>query len=242
MAGKKVAVIVGAGPGLGQALAKRFAQGGFETVIAARRQEVLEQMVADIGDVGGGVHTVSTDVTDQSSIVNLFAEADKLGTLGACVFNAGNMHSGDILEINPVDFESVWRVACFAGFLCGQEAGRRMVPNKQGTLLFTGATASLRGGPRFVTFASAKAGLRSVAQSFARSFGPKGVHVAHVVIDGVIDTVSIRGKMPDLAKKLDATDCFMKTDEIAHVYYALHEQPRSAWSFETDIRPAGENF
>ena len=242
MAGKQVAVIVGAGPGLGQALAKRFAQAGFETVIAARRQEVLKQMAADIGDVGGGVHAVATDVTDQSSIADLFEQADKLGELGVTLFNAGNMHSGPILEIDPADFESVWRVACFAGFLVGQQAGRRMAPNKQGTLLFTGATASLRGGPRFVTFASAKAGLRSVAQSFARSLGPVGIHVAHVVIDGVIDTVSVRGKMPDLAKKLDANDGFMKTDEIAAVYYSLHEQPRSTWSFELDIRPAGENF
>ena len=242
MAGREVAVIVGAGPGLGQALAARFAGAGFETVIAARRQDVLEQMVADIGDVGAGVHPVPTDVTDHQAIANLFAEADKLGPLGVTVFNAGNMHSGDILEIDPDDFETVWRVACFAGFLSGQEAGRRMVPSNKGTLIFTGATASLRGGPRFVTFASAKAGLRSVAQSFARSLGPEGIHVSHVVIDGVIDTALIRAKMPDLSKKLDATDCFMKTDDIAEVYFALHEQPKSAWSFETDIRPAAENF
>ncbi len=242
MAGAQVAVIAGAGPGLGQALAKRFAQGGFETVIAARSKDKLEAMANDIGDVGGTIHVVPTDVTDPGAVAKLFEEADKIGPLGVTVFNAGNMHSGPILEIDPKDFEEVWRVACYAGFLVGQQAGLRLAPSKQGTLLFTGATASMRGGPRFVTFASAKAGLRSVAQSFARSLGPEGVHVGHIVVDGVIDTVSIRGKMPDLAKKLDADDGFMKPDEIAEVYFALHEQPKSAWSFEIDIRPAGENF
>ena len=242
MAGAQVAVIAGVGPGLGQALARRFARAGFETVIAARSKDKLDKIAGDIGDVGGAIHVVPADLTDVDAVVKLFDAAAEIGPLGAVVFNAGNMHSGPILEIDPKDFESVWRVACYAGFLVGQEAGRRMVPNKAGTLLFTGATASMRGGAPFVTFASAKAGLRSVAQSMARSLGPDGIHVAHVVIDGVIDTASIRAKMPDLSKRLDASNGFMKPDKIADVYYALHEQPRSAWSFEIDVRPAGENF
>ena len=242
MAEGNVAVIAGVGPGLGQALARRFAQGGFETVIAARSKDKLEKIAADIGDAGGAIHVVPTDVTDADAVAKLFDAAEKIGPLGATVFNAGNMHSGPILEIDPKDFEDVWRVACYSGFLVGQAAARKMVPNKAGTLLFTGATASMRGGAPFVTFASAKAGLRSVAQSMARSLGPEGIHVAHVVIDGVIDTASIRAKMPDLAKRLDASDGFMQPADIAEVYFALHEQPKSAWSFEIDIRPGGENF
>jgi NAD(P)-dependent dehydrogenase (short-subunit alcohol dehydrogenase family) len=237
-----VAVIAGTGPALGRALAERFAQGGYETVIASRNKTKLEDIARAIGDAGGGIHTIAADLTEPKAVKALFDEAGKFGPLAVTVFNAGNMHSGPILEIDPADFEKVWRVACYAGFLVGQEAARRMVPNKAGTLIFTGATASLRGGAQFVTFASAKAGLRSVAQSMARSLGKEGIHVAHVVIDGVIDTELHRKHRPDLYKRLADADCLMKPSEIAQVYYALHEQPKSAWSFEIDMRPAAETF
>ncbi len=242
MAKAKVAVIAGVGPALGRALARRFAQAGYETVIASRQKKKLEDIAAEIGDAGGGIHAVAADLTETGEVKALFDEAERIGPIAVTVFNAGNMHSGPVLEIDPSDFEKVWRVACYAGFLVGQEAARRMLPSKAGTLIFTGATASMRGGAPFVTFASAKAGLRSVAQSMARSLGKEGIHVAHVVIDGVIDTEIHRTQHADMYNRLAATDCLMKPEEIAEAYYALHEQPKTAWSFEIDLRPAGENF
>ena len=239
MADKEVAVIAGVGEGLGKALAARFAKGGFEVVIASRDKQKLDRIAKDIGE---GIHVVPTDVTDPKSVKAMFDEAEKIGPLGVAVFNAGNMHAQELLEVEPAMFEQVWRVTCFAGFLVAQEAARRMLPNKQGTILFTGATASMRGRPMTVTFASAKAGLRSVAQSVARAFGPEGIHTAHVVIDGVIDTQSIKEKMPDVYKRMSAAGTLMDPAEIAEVYYALHEQAKSAWTFETDIRPGAESF
>lgn len=239
MADKQVAVIAGVGEGLGKALAARFAKGGFEVVIASRDKQKLDRIAKDIGK---GIHVVPTDVTDPKAVKALFDEAEKIGPLGVTVFNAGNMHAQELLEVEPAMFEQVWRVSCLAGFLVGQEAARRMLPNKQGTILFTGATASMRGRPMTVTFASGKAGLRSVAQSVARAFGPEGIHTAHVVIDGVIDTQSIKEKLPDVYKRMSAAGTLMSPAEIAEVYYALHEQPKSAWTFETDIRPGAESF
>jgi NAD(P)-dependent dehydrogenase (short-subunit alcohol dehydrogenase family) len=142
----------------------------------------------------------------------------------------------------PADmFETLWRLGCYAGFLYGREAARRMAPRGQGTILFTGATASIRGASHFAAFAAAKNGLRAVAQSMARELGPKGIHVAHVVIDGMIDTAAVRARFAERVKDLGA-DAMLDTGAIAELYYQIHVQPRTAWTFEADLRPFGEKF
>jgi NAD(P)-dependent dehydrogenase (short-subunit alcohol dehydrogenase family) len=240
MAEQQVAVVAGVGVGLGKALAGRFAKAGFETVIAARNQKTLDQIAEDIAG-GGAVHVVPTDLCEPAAVEALFGEADRLGTLGVAIFNAGPFHLQPLLDVEPKTFEDIWRINCFAGFLVGQAAAKRMVPNKKGTIIFTGATASLRGGADFVAFAAAKAGLRSVAQSMARCFGPQGIHVAHVVNDGMIDMPENWEEMPDYMES-QPPDGIMKPDAIAQTYFALHQQDRTAWTFEADLRPGTESF
>ncbi len=240
MAQPQVAVIAGVGVGLGKALAHRFAKAGFETVIAARNKKTLDKIAKDIGG-DGSIHVVPTDLCEPAAVEALFGEADKVGTLGVAVFNAGPFHMQPLLDVEPKTFEDIWRINCFAGFLVGQAAARRLVPNKKGTIIFTGATASLRAGAQFVAFAAAKAGLRSVAQSMARCFGPQGIHVAHVVNDGMIDMPENWEEMPDYMKSLPP-DGIMKPDAIAETYFVLHQQDPTAWTFEADLRPGPESF
>ena len=241
MADKQVAIVAGVGEGLGKAVANRFAKAGFDTVIAARNKKILDQIAEDIGGNQGAIHVVPTNLCEPDAVMTLFGEADKIGTLGVAVFNAGPFHIQPLLEVEPQTFEDIWRINCFAGFLVGQAAARRMVPNKTGTIIFTGATGSLRGGAQFVAFAAAKAGLRSVAQSMARSFGPQGIHVAHVVNDGMIDMPENWELMRDYMKSLPP-EGIMKPDSIAETYFALHQQERTAWTFELDLRPGVESF
>jgi NAD(P)-dependent dehydrogenase (short-subunit alcohol dehydrogenase family) len=240
MTDKKVAVIAGAGEGVGKALAQRFMQGGFETVIAARDREKLDRIAKDLASEGT-LHVVPADLTEPEAVKALFDAAAGHGAIGAVVCNAAMVHFQPILEVEPETFEQIWRIDCLAGFLVGQEAARRMVPNKKGSIIYTGATASVRGAASFVAFAAAKAGLRSVAQSMARSLGPEGIHVAHVVIDGVIDTPANWEKMPDHMNSLK-DQRLMKPVSIAEACFALHQQEQSAWSFEIDLRPAAESF
>lgn len=240
MTDKKVAIIAGAGEGLGKALAQRFMQDGFETVIAARDREKLDRIAKDLGGEGT-IHAVASDLTEPDAVKALFDTAASHGKIGAVVSNAAMVHFQPILEVEPETFEQIWRIDCLAGFLVGQEAARRMVPNKEGSIIYTGATASIRGAANFVAFAAAKAGLRSVAQSMARSLGPEGIHVAHVVIDGVIDTPGNWERMPDHMNSLK-DQRLMNTASIADVCFALHQQEKSAWSFEIDLRPAAESF
>jgi len=241
MAQQQVAVVAGVGVGLGKALANRFAGDGYETVIAARNKKTLDKIAKDIGGGGGSVHVVPTDLCEPAAIEALFVEADRVGTLGVAIFNAGPFHMQPLLEVEPKTFEDIWRINCLAGFLVGQAAARRMVPNKKGTIIFTGATASLKGGAQFVAFAAAKAGLRSVAQSMARSLGPQGIHVAHVVNDGMIDMPENWQEMRDYMESLPP-DGIMKPDAIAETYFALHRQDPTAWTFEADLRPGPESF
>ena len=236
MSGKQVAVIVGVGPGLGFALVRRFARAGMAVALAARSKERLEQLLA--GEPVEHAKVYACDATDKAAVDRLFTEVEQdLGAPEVVVFNAGAFRPGGILEIEPSEFEQCWRIGCLAGFLVGQAAARRMVAQGHGTILFTGATAALRGSARFANLAVPKFGLRALAQSMARELGPKGVHVAHVIIDGQI--------LSERYAHLEAgrgPDSLLQPDAIAEMYYQLHAQPRSAWTLELDLRPWSEKF
>ena len=228
-----VALVVGVGPGLGAALARRFAKAGMAIAIARRNPGLLEDLAKEIGGRAYGC-----DVADAASVEALFEAVERdLGAPGVVAFNAGAFMRAGILEIAPEEFERCWRIGCMGGFLVGQAAARRMVPAGQGTILFTGATASLRGSANFANLAVPKFGLRALAQSMAREFGPQGVHVAHVIIDG-----QISGERPGYRAEERGEDAVLAPEAIAEAYYQLHLQPRSAWTRELDLRPCLEKF
>ena len=234
---------VGAAAGLGGALCKRFAREGLETFAAGRTQAKLDALAAEIRAAGGRAHAVVADVTSAADMACAFETVEKV--TGAApelvVYNAGNMAAGPLAEMTDAFFEAAWRVCAFGAFLCGREAARRMVPLGRGTLIFTGATSSLRSRPPFVAFAAAKAAERAVAHGLAREFGPKGLHVAHVVVDGVIDGELVNSRMPQLKNSL-GDDGMLHIDALADAYWMLHQQQRSAWTFELDLRPYKETF
>ena len=237
-----VAVIAGAGEGLGFALGKRFAQAGYNVALAARSAERLARLAGEIRKAGGQAFPAPTDLREEQEVKALFdALESEHGPVEVAAFNAGANFRASIHDTPADMFEKIWRLGCFAGFLFGREAARRMAPRGQGTILFTGATASLRGSAHFAAFAAAKSGLRAVAQSMARELGPKGIHVAHVVIDGMIDSAATRARFPERVQDLGA-DAMLDTGAIAELYYQIHAQPRSAWTFEADLRPCGEKF
>jgi len=237
-----VAVIAGVGEGLGYALGRRFAQAGYNVALAARTADRLARLAGEIQKAGHKAFPVPTDLREEQEVLALFdALESEHGPVEVAVYNAGANFRASILETPADMFEKLWRLGCYAGFLFGREAARRMAPRAKGTILFTGATASVRGGAQFAAFAAAKNGLRAVAQSMARELGPKGIHVAHVVIDGMIDTAAVRSRFPDRVKDLGA-DAMLGTDAIAELYYQIHAQPRSAWTMEADVRPYGEKF
>lgn len=241
MTDQPIAVVAGVGDGLGKAVARRFAKAGHHVVLAARNQDRLEGIADGIRSDGGNAEVHVTDLRSEQEIAGLFDRAAELGRLDAAVFNAGAQHRQDFLDVDPAMLEKVWRLGCYAGFVVGQQAARLMVPHGRGTILFTGATASVRGGAEFSTFAAAKAGLRAVSQSMARSLGSKGIHVCHIIIDGVIDMPAIHERFPDLVAKLPEGG-MLDTDAIAETYFAVHNQDRSAWTLELDVRPWSENF
>jgi NAD(P)-dependent dehydrogenase (short-subunit alcohol dehydrogenase family) len=231
-----VAVIVGVGPGLGFALGKRFARAGMAVALAARDKDRLEQRLAD--EPVEGARAYACDATDQVAVDRLFAQVDnELGAPEVVVFNAGAFQPGGILEIAPAEFERCWQIGCFAGFLVGQVAARRMVAVGHGTIIFTGATAALRGSARFANLAVPKFGLRALAQTMARELGPQGIHIGHVVIDGQI----MSDRYAHLAGER-GPESLLEPDAIAETYYQLHLQPRSAWTLELDLRPWSETF
>ncbi len=228
-----IAVIAGAGPGLGRALAQRFIEGGTRVALLARDSARL-QALAD--SLGREAHAFACDLADPSAVDSAFGRIDReLGVPQCVIFNAGAYRPGSVLEIAPQDFLECWKIGCYAGLLVGQQAARRMVERGSGTILFTGATASLRGAARFVNLASPKCALRALAQSMARELGPRGVHVAHVIIDGQI---SVPGRAPADG----APDSQLEPSAIAEAYWQLHAQPRSAWTLELDLRPWVERF
>jgi NAD(P)-dependent dehydrogenase (short-subunit alcohol dehydrogenase family) len=224
------AVVVGVGPGLGAALVRAFAKEGYAVVAAARSASALP-------DLDDEAIAIDCDATARSDVERVFEKAAALGPTEVAIFNAGAFVRGNILETDPDEFERCWRVGCFAGFLVGQAAARRMVERGAGTILFTGATASLRGGSGFVNLASPKFGLRAVAQSMARELGPKNIHVAHVVIDG-----QIRSERYAHLESERGPDSLLDPGAIAAQYVALHRQHRSAWTQEIDLRPWREKF
>ncbi len=241
---KKVCLVIGVGDGVGAAIAKAFALDGFETVITRRARNLpdLEVIAQGIRDAGGVVHAKGVDARSEEETVALFQEIERdIGPLDVVVFNIGANVRFPIEATTARVFTKVWEMACFAGFLAGREAAKVMVPRGRGTIIFTGATASLRGRENFSAFASAKAGLRAVAQSMARELGKKNIHVAHVVCDGSIDGVFSRENMPDIEQRL-AEDRVLKPDDIALNYISLHHQKRSAWTHELDLRPWSENW
>jgi NAD(P)-dependent dehydrogenase (short-subunit alcohol dehydrogenase family) len=233
---REVAIVVGVGPGLGWAIVKRCAEAGMQTVAAARQMAKLESLAG--AEPALGVRLLACDATRPSEVATLFATVDKeLGPPSLVVFNAGAFERGGILDITPESFEHCWRVGCLGGFLVGQGAARRMVSTGAGTIIFTGATASLRGSAGFANLAVPKFGLRALAQSMARELGPKGVHVAHVVIDGQIESERNRHLVDERGPA-----SLLPPAAIAESYYQLYRQPRGAWTNELDLRPWVEKF
>jgi NAD(P)-dependent dehydrogenase (short-subunit alcohol dehydrogenase family) len=237
------AIIIGVGSkaGLGAALVRRFAQEGLRIIIAGRTAERLEAVSAQVREKGLAAEALVADATSEADVVALFDKATAQADLELVVFNVGNNAKAGLLDLDAALFESLWRQNALGGFLIGREAVRRMLPQGKGTILFTGATASLRARPPFTAFASAKAALRAVAQGLAREFGPQGIHVAHVIIDGVIDGDYARDKFPDFVRA-KGEDGLLEPEAIAESFLALHRQPRSAWTHELDLRPFKEGF
>jgi NAD(P)-dependent dehydrogenase (short-subunit alcohol dehydrogenase family) len=242
--GDRTAVIVGVGhaEGVGAAVARRFAREGFRVTVFGRNAEKLETAAESLRRLSKHVTVVVGDVTDSKVVTQLVAEADRADApLEVAVFNAGGNWPAGFLDIEEAFLEDMWRVNARAGLVFAQAAVRSMLPRRRGTLIFTGATASMRGRAGFAAFASAKAALRALAQSCAREFGPQGLHVAHVVIDGAIDGDRINTLLPTL-KDARGADGLLKPDEIAENYWSLHRQPRSAWTHELDLRPWSETW
>jgi NAD(P)-dependent dehydrogenase (short-subunit alcohol dehydrogenase family) len=231
--------------GLGAALCRRFAREGYHVLVAGRTPAKIEQVAASIERTGGRATPFPTDVTREEDVVALFDRAMAGGGASQpadlAVYNAGNNRMIDFRELSAATFEEFWRGGCFGGFLFGREAARRLVPLGRGTVLFTGASASLRGKPGFAHFAASKAGLRAIAQSMAREFGPLGIHVAHVVIDGGIAGERLLTLRPQIVEQR-GEDGLLGIDAIAEMYWQIHRQPRSAWTHEIDLRPYKENF
>ena len=239
----KSAVIVGVGHsrGLGAAIARRFAREGFRLVLLGRNADKLNPTAAALREGGTFVDGVVGDVTDAALVSRVVTAAEAHGPMEVAVFNAGGNWPKPFLDIEATFFEEMWRVNAMAGLSFAQAALRIMVPRGRGTLIFTGASASLRGRANFAGFTSAKAALRAVAQSAAREFGPKGIHVAHVVVDGAIDGERIASFLPQL-KEQRGPDGLLDPDAIAENYWTLHTQQRSAWTHEIDVRPWVETW
>ena len=242
----KICAIVGAGDFIGRAIALRFAREGYVIFAGRRNGDKLAPLKAEIEAMGGRCDIRSLDARDEEQVTAFMADAAQAGTLSACIFNVGANVSFPILETTARVFRKVWEMACYAGFLAGREAARHMVPAGQGSIFFTGATASMRGAAGYAAFASAKFGLRALAQSMARELGPKNVHVAHLVIDAAVDTEWVRGmlteRMGEDAINAMGPDGLLDPAAIGETYWQLHSQPRNAWTHELDIRPYRETF
>lgn len=233
----EAALIVGAGDATGGAIARRFAREGYVACVTRRHEEALAPLVAEIEAAGGQARGFGCDARDETQTMTLIDTIEKeVGPLGVLVFNIGANVNFPIRETTARVYRKVWEMAAFAGFLAGREAARVMVPRGQGTIIFTGATASIRGGSGFSAFAGAKFALRALAQSMARELGPQGIHVAHSIIDGAIDTAWIRDNFPERYQLKDQ-DGILNPEHIADAYWMLHQQPRDTWTHELDLRP-----
>ncbi len=235
-------VVVGAGDATGGAIARRFAREGLTAVVVRRTAAALAPLVAAIEAEGGRAVGIATDARDEDAMIALFDRVEaEVGPVAVAVFNVGANVPSPILEETARKYRKIWELAALGGFLTGREAARVMLPRGKGTILFTGATASLRGGAGFAAFAGAKHALRALAQAMARELGPQGLHVAHVVVDGAIDTDFIRTRFPE-RYAARAHDGILAPDHIADAYWFLHAQPRDAWTHELDLRPWTEKF
>ena len=237
-------LILGAGlpDGVGGALARRFAREGLHVVVSGRTPEKVEQTAADIRSRGQDAVALKVDVTDEAEVDKAFAYlADRGEPVASVIYNAGNNAIIPFEELTPEQFESFWRLGPYGGFLVARRAMPLLAAQGSGSMLFTGASASVRGKPLFAHFASAKAGLRNLAQALAREYGPRGVHVAHVVIDGGINGDRLKSYLPEWLESL-GEDGTLDPDAIADSFWHLHSQPRSAWTHELDLRPFKENW
>jgi NAD(P)-dependent dehydrogenase (short-subunit alcohol dehydrogenase family) len=245
--GKPTALVVGVGAerGVGAAASRKFAAEGHHVLVAGRTQAKIDLVAQSIRASGGGADAVLVDATQEDQVIALFDRAMAPGAgldpVDLVVFNAGNNQMIPFREVKASLFEDFWRVGCFAGFLVGREAARRLVPLGRGTVIFTGASGSLRGKAGFAQFAAAKAGLRMISQSMAREFGAAGLHVAHVVIDGGIDGARLLARRPQLRDER-GEDGLLGVEPIAETYWQIHRQHRSAWTQEVDLRPFKESF
>ncbi|MDJ0879307.1 MAG: SDR family NAD(P)-dependent oxidoreductase [Halieaceae bacterium] len=239
----QTAVIIGVGPlqGLGAVLSRAAAQQGLHVVVAGRSADKLEAVVAAIESDGGAATAVACDTTDEQQVVSLLEAAEAIGPVDLAIYNAGNNMPSMFLDTSVEHFEKCYRVGLLGGFMFSREALRKMVPRGSGCLLFTGASASMRGKPGFAAFTAAKGGLRNLAQSLAREFNPQGVHVGHVVIDGGIYGEKIESNFPEWYEKL-GSEGLIGLEGIAEAFIYLYRQPRNAWSHELDLRTHVENF
>jgi len=243
---QKVAILVGAGDAIGAAVAQRFAKGGYTVCICRRDAAKSQKLVDELTSSGLKIHAFSVDARQEAEVQALFAKVEKeIGPIEVCLFNAGSNVNKPLIETTEKLFSKAWELACYAGFLVGREAARVMVPRGRGTILFTGATASLRGGKGFAAFASAKFGLRAVAQAMARELGSKNIHVVHLIIDAAIDSEAIHARLKaasGIEAKDIAPDTLTKTSSIAEAYWFAHQQSKDGWTHELDLRPAVEKW
>ena len=239
---QKAALVIGAGDATGGAIARRFAREGYVACAVRRSADKLQPLLDEIRAAGGTAHGFGTDARKEEEVVALVERIEaEIGPIEVLVFNIGANVPSSILDESARKYFKVWEMACFSGFLSGREVAKRMMQRGRGTIVFTGATASLRGGANFAAFAGAKHALRALAQSMARELGPRGIHVAHVVVDGAIDTAFIRDNFPE-RYALKSQDGIVNPEHIADQYWLLHCQPRDAWTHELDLRPWMEKF
>lgn len=252
MARARVCLVIGAGDATGGAVARRFAREAYVTCVTRRTAGKLESLLARIRAEGGIAHGFGSDARKEDEVIALVDHIESnIGAIDVLVFNVGANSPNSILTETARRYTKMWEMACLAGFLNGREVARRMVAREihserngvphKGTIIFTGATASLRGSANFAGFSGGKMALRALAQSMARELGPMGVHVAHTIIDGAIDTEFIRNRFPDRYSLKDQ-DGLLNPEHIADAYWMLHQQPRDAWTHELDLRPYMEKF
>jgi NADP-dependent 3-hydroxy acid dehydrogenase YdfG len=235
---KKTAVISGVGPGLGASLVRKFASEGCQVGLLARSSDEIQTLATELQASGTKALALPTDITDAQMVESSFNRIhEELGTVDILINHAGNAAWGEFSELTAEDFYRSWQVCAFGSFLCAQQVVPDMVEKGSGAILFTGATSAIRGRPGAIAFSSAKFAVRGLAWGLARELGPKGIHVAHIIIDGVIDTPSVRERY-----QLSEDEPLLLPDEIAEAYWSLIQQPKSAWSFELDLRPHNEEF
>ncbi|MBB1518729.1 SDR family oxidoreductase [Aquipseudomonas guryensis] len=238
----KVVLVIGAGDATGGAIAKRFAREGYIACVTRRSADKLQPLVDEIRAAGGQAHGFASDARKEDEVAALVEQIESsIGPIEAFIFNIGANVPCSILEETARKYFKIWEMACFSAFLTAQAVARRMVTRDRGTILFTGATAGLRGASHFAAFAGAKHGVRALAQSMARELGPMNIHVGHVVVDGAIDTAFIRDSFPEMYARKEQ-DGILNPEHIADNYWFLHAQPRDAWTFELDLRPWMEKW